>query len=327
MMLRPSQSIGGRRRQSFTLIELLIAVSIMSLILFGLYSIFSETQKAMLGNVNQVDVLERGRAVIETLVGDIRQAQTPRIANPEHLPHFEIRIPSSDNQANPNAPLAPRPFEQVLADGTVRKNFIQDLVFLKQNRNRHWELWSYRVLSQGPASSFWGTLRKTKINSGSSRMNLDELFDLRNEDFKIHAEEEHMGDYVDLIDGVVHFRVQALDSSGQPMRYWIRDSREETLNEGYMPLALLNLDPRGQEDPIRLWETWTRFYREGLPSWVDLELGILDPLAMGRIESLGNNPRLIEDYLENNPEQVHIFRRLVPVVTAGVTLFDPLTQL
>ena len=65
------------REAAFSLVELLLAVSLMSVIVFGLYSMFNETQKALRSNVRQVDVLEAGRAAIELLVSDLEQASSP----------------------------------------------------------------------------------------------------------------------------------------------------------------------------------------------------------------------------------------------------------
>ena len=55
----------NRRGQEggFTVTELMVAVSLMSLIVFALYAMFNQTQKAMRANEAQVDSTERGRRV------------------------------------------------------------------------------------------------------------------------------------------------------------------------------------------------------------------------------------------------------------------------
>ena len=44
----------------FSLVEVLLAVSIMSVIVFGLFSMFNQTQKALLATSKQVDILGGG---------------------------------------------------------------------------------------------------------------------------------------------------------------------------------------------------------------------------------------------------------------------------
>ena len=61
----------------FSLVEVLLAVSIMSVIVFGLFSMFNQTQKALLATSKQVDILGGGRAAIEVLVEDIQKAEAP----------------------------------------------------------------------------------------------------------------------------------------------------------------------------------------------------------------------------------------------------------
>src|SRR5215831_14276279 len=63
----------ARRVQAFSLVELMTAVAIMVIIIFALYSMFNQTQKALRANVTQVDVLESGRAAAEMLGREIEQ--------------------------------------------------------------------------------------------------------------------------------------------------------------------------------------------------------------------------------------------------------------
>ena len=69
----PSAGVPGRGVEAFSLIELLTAVSIMVVIIFSLYAMFNQTQKALRANITQVDVLEGGRAAAEMLGREIEQ--------------------------------------------------------------------------------------------------------------------------------------------------------------------------------------------------------------------------------------------------------------
>jgi type II secretory pathway pseudopilin PulG len=70
------QRPGSRRWReiaAFSLIEILIAVSLLAVIMLGLLAMFYQTQRAMRLGSTQVDVLETGRAVMQTLTDDLKQ--------------------------------------------------------------------------------------------------------------------------------------------------------------------------------------------------------------------------------------------------------------
>src|SRR5687767_9825904 len=64
-----------RRAAGFTVTELMVAVSLMTLIVLALYTMFGQTQKAMLANENQVDSTERGRGVLELVSRELESAR------------------------------------------------------------------------------------------------------------------------------------------------------------------------------------------------------------------------------------------------------------
>ena len=63
----------ARARRAFSLIEILTAVSIMTVIIIALYAMFDHTQKALRGSVSQTDVLESGRAAMEMIKRELEQ--------------------------------------------------------------------------------------------------------------------------------------------------------------------------------------------------------------------------------------------------------------
>ncbi len=63
-----------RRSCGFTLPELLVAVSLLSIVVLALYSVFNQTQKAFRASLNQTDVGESGRAAFDFIVRDIERA-------------------------------------------------------------------------------------------------------------------------------------------------------------------------------------------------------------------------------------------------------------
>ncbi len=69
---------------AFSLIELLVAVGLMSLIVLGLLVMFQQTQRAFTGSMTQVDMLEGARATTDLIERELEQmtpSQTPYAAN------------------------------------------------------------------------------------------------------------------------------------------------------------------------------------------------------------------------------------------------------
>ena len=63
------------RRRAFTILELLVAVSVMTLVIYVLYALFNQTQMALRKNASQVDVNEGGRAAMEMIVRELSQME------------------------------------------------------------------------------------------------------------------------------------------------------------------------------------------------------------------------------------------------------------
>src|SRR5437763_9400552 len=67
------------RSRAFTIVELLVAISVLTLIVLVLYGLFDQVQKALRGNVVQVDVLEGGRAAMQLLSREMEQMQAANV--------------------------------------------------------------------------------------------------------------------------------------------------------------------------------------------------------------------------------------------------------
>ncbi|HCB98997.1 MAG TPA: hypothetical protein DEP78_12090, partial [Verrucomicrobiales bacterium] len=76
---KPNRTRGQALMTGFSLIEVLLAVSIMSVIVYGLFSMFNQTQKALIATSKQVDVMGSGRVAIDLLVEYIQQAESPAL--------------------------------------------------------------------------------------------------------------------------------------------------------------------------------------------------------------------------------------------------------
>ena len=377
------------KKNAFSLVELLVAVALMTVIIVGLYSMFNETQRALRTNVSQVDVLESGRSAIELIVQDIQQAEAPgplfrqemsgniffppssipkdnlHVAITNAHPHFFSGI--QINSVNPQVAL---PLIQNLTDhgesvSNQRVNILQKAFFLTRS-NLNWIAKGYfvspsrtnAVLPNAPETISYGTLFRfaspnvrfdstdpdrdrtfepqRRINSRSKWFpNYGQNYDWLQNFWKIYrlvkSENNFRASNLDnsrrkideravafpLIDGVVHFKMQPVDSLGKPMHYWtnnpVTELKSKESHYRYSSSVLLRPDEAaGLFGNIgAVGKTRSAFYDDALPAYVELEIGILNPATLEKAKSMEGNPELVQDFLRQQAGNVHLFRRMV----------------
>ena len=336
---RGSLSSGKVGQIGFSLIEVLLAVSIMSVIVFGLFSMFNQTQKALLATSKQVDILGSGRAAIEVLVEDIQKAEAPG------LPVFSLESISAQRphmQGTIDRAYSYRPVVQKLVDNyTLRTNVLQNVFFLTRS-NLNWVAKGYFF---SPTTNFtanpdtqslgFGTLfRFSSVNVDLAANNIEDRFrpnrrmnegllrnfwdhyefiqsvaprDANNRIFNLSVSP--------LIEGVVHFNLQPIDSDGRPMRYYtdFENTANQVINRKYGNTVLEREE--FNNEPL-LSQTRYRFFGDALPAFMELEIGVLDPEVLARVKSMPN-PQAARQFLQDRPEAVHLFRRMIPLSTAN----------
>ena len=73
MSFFPSQPpASGRRAAGFSLIEVLVVITLLAIIVLSLMEVFNSTQRAFRAGVTQTDVLESSRAAVELISSDLR---------------------------------------------------------------------------------------------------------------------------------------------------------------------------------------------------------------------------------------------------------------
>src|SRR6266581_6128658 len=74
----------GCYKLGFSLIEVMVAVSLLAVIIVGLLAMFYQTQRAFRSGIAQVDVLEGGRATLDLISRELQEmtaASDPTITN------------------------------------------------------------------------------------------------------------------------------------------------------------------------------------------------------------------------------------------------------
>lgn len=100
------------RTGAFSLLEMMIAVSLLTVIIAALYAMFDQTQKAFRQSLNQADLSEGGRSALDLMVRTIERAASPQVDDALHLvvrpanaTGYELVFAGDATQANRTQPL------------------------------------------------------------------------------------------------------------------------------------------------------------------------------------------------------------------------------
>jgi competence protein ComGC len=281
----------SQRGLAFTVVELMVAVSIMTLIVLALYGMFDQVQKALRGNVAQVDVLEGGRSAMELMTREMEQIQAGNILNQTNLyvgfgrDAFQVQLPFR---------------QELLGLNEYRTNLLQEVYFLSRF-NKEWTGTGYRVLASNLKNGLFnqfgtngvGTLARYSTSIHDSYLTRTNPFR-----FVMDPQPRNLTNYQRLVDGVVHFRIRAYDGRGFPLTY---------LTNTYDGVNMLNDANSG--------ETRYAFTNKAVPAYLEVELGILEPQVLERLKSIPT-PAAAANFLAKQTGKIHLFQQRIPIRTA-----------
>lgn len=299
-----SRRPGPATLAGFSLLEVMLAVTIMGVIVASLYAVFNQTQKALRSNVDQVDVLEGGRAAMEMITRDLADVAASDYVGEMN---FSAGIPPllEDSAgglaktilryyAYPRAMDYPgdfsgyRPSYQGLSYQQIRTNVLQEAYWFSRVGNVVRGS-SLRVLN---ARNGVGTLARFDLAVTNPPRHQLRLFPR-----VVWAAGTN---YSQLLDGVVHLRFITYDREGFPIVpapwntniYW----GIQRTNELVAPA-----------------ETRVQFLSNALPAYVEVELGVIEPTALTRFRAFPSDSEFARGFLSNRIGQVHLFRQRVPI--------------
>jgi Tfp pilus assembly protein PilV len=330
----------NQRRQGgaagFTVTELMVAVSLMTLIVLALYSMFGQTQKAMLANENQVDSAERGRGVLELVS---RELESVRVGLRQEATNLWLRTPLPS--------LTQNDFQIGVATSTVplRANVFDDVYYLTKAQ-RAWRGVGYVVLQEtnvandarlGRPLPGLGTLYRYETPFKdrdyafpSTNLYAGFLRELPSPNGTISR--TNATNFSQISQGIVHFRVLPYDTKGQLMSFVTTnlDSNYRMIRTGplgTMRYPLSNLQgalttnanvilEQVMADPLM---TRTTFRSNAVPAYLELELGVLEPDAVRNYTQMikDDQPAQAKAYLEKRIAKVQIFRKRIPIRTVA----------
>jgi hypothetical protein len=304
MKWRLGKTERGRAGLAFTVVELLVAVSVMTLIILVLWRVFDQTQRALRSNNAQVDVMEGGRSAIDLLSRDLAQ-----------MAHGDV-LSNINFQVVPNR--SPWVYYQQIPTNELRTNVLHELYFISHS-NRTFAATAYRVLTV--SSNFQGgvLVRQTNFASEGVGFLARFSFPLRDYEFALYdpartivllTRPQDFANYQFVADGIVHFRVTAFDSLGQVMTNLVNGP------DRYVDTRIIRSDI--DAGPSIVAENSYLMTNSALPAYVEVELGVLEPQRIERWRSLPT-PESRSNFLHSSAAQVQLFHQRIPIRNARHT--------
>lgn len=304
---------------AFTVIELMLAVAILGVIVYALFSVFNQTQRALRSSEVDSDMSQRARAVAEMIGKEIEQAYPTR--------GFWMSNGLPVNEINMMGGLEYPPKVQRVTDRTdiePRTNYLHN-IFFYNNRTNAWQGIGYRVIY---VTNGVGVLQRFETNQFGYRPISNRLADAFVNEPVTNITFHHVAD------GVVHLTFVPYDDRGQrmgwdttnraPERYLTLRQRTsgavEPGNSDTDDLRLANVVLREafpQADLNQRYVSSFQFRSNALPSYIEMELGMLEPDTLLQFYTMveDQNPNAT-NFLARQISKVHLFRQRIPIRTA-----------
>ncbi len=302
-----------RRQGAFSLLEVLVAVGLMSIVVLALYSMFDQTQKALRRNAGQTDISEAGRAAMELIVRDVEKAWASGI--PAVTNNLVIRRVYPDNQL-------PELGDDYSRDTTFHELFLLSRpdtgispglgLFVAEEsspllpvEDQVGTLYRYEVSADSPVvganGNFLGTFAsfspQTLLRPGTAPRTFYGFWrDFDNPASLVRTNASR------LIDGVVFFRAFAYGQNGEIMDRTTRFTNN--VPPGTVPFARTGTGLGNV----------TTFGNAALPTAVEIELGILPARLFTQFRTLP--AQLKTNFLSRNFANILVFRQRIALRTA-----------
>jgi prepilin-type N-terminal cleavage/methylation domain-containing protein len=222
----------NRASQAFSLLEMMVAVTLLTVIISALLGMFYQTQRAFRQSATQTDVLEGGRASMELMTSELSEIS----------PSYQI------GQLNLYASTAYSLIQPRPSPAAPRLNLIQDIFFLRRH-NDDWIGTGYFVLPLTNTMDPIGTLYRFEMSTNDPGQ-INKLF------LKFLAETKQYPPYQfshRIIDRVVNLLLTPYDTRGQFLTNLVDISASFTNSftnnvlPGYLDLELGIFEPRAYE--------------------------------------------------------------------------------
>ena len=290
-------TLDARPASAFTLIEVMVVMTLLSLIVLVLMAVFNSTQAAFRASVTQADVLESGRATMDLMASDLKQ-MSPSMdsSNFNSAVNFTAVVPSGYVSL----------VQPLVASGPSQsRTNVQESIFILSRQNQTWTGVGY-VIANSPQGDLDSLYRFTaSTNAQAAGDPAAALFNMFNNSVATNMSR--------LMNGVVSLTVRAYDINGGLMASnVVYSGGQATANRNVIYL------------PSTLGQTGFYMFSNTLPASVEIELGALEDRILQRAGSLPNVPPAYPQtaYLQQQAGAVHIFRQRVSIPNVDPTAFQ-----
>ena len=295
---RHNESFSLHNNRAFSLVEVLVVVSLMSLIVLALMAVFSSTQRAFRSAVTQTDVLEGSRAAMDMIATDLR-GLTPSGSYSNGAVNFAV-LANYNNYS---------PLRQSLpgASSNVQRTNVLNYFFALSRQNTKWIAVGY-VVDNTNTSNLYPLYRYYR---NDLNVNSDPLFLFSDFTSIVSSGQWGNTNVSHLLDGVVHLALHAYDTNGN----WISNIGQTYTNA--QNTQFFSSPPY----PYGYGEAQLYMYSNTVPAAVELELGVLEDSILQRAESR-TTPALQAQYLFDKSGNVHVFRQRVTIPNVDPTAYQ-----
>jgi len=289
-------------RRAFSLIEILVVVSLLSLIVLVLMTVFNSTQSAFRAGVTQTDVLEGTRAAMDIIVSDLK-LMSPSDGPSNNFIFYDdtavyggLNFYAGLNYANYYLPL----IQSLPGSNLQRTNILENVFWVsRQNLNGRdsWVGTGYTIIATNIYPQF--PLYRFVTNAPVTLCSPTNLFMAFLDAIQVNAFTNTGWSH--LIDGVIDFRVQPFDLNGYPM------------TNNYQPNAGHNTIYPNTSFPFLPQYGVRTFYflSNSIPGSIEIQMGALEDAVLRRAESFGPHSSSQSNYLSQQAGRVHVFRQRV----------------
>jgi type II secretory pathway component PulJ len=302
---------------AFSMVELLVAMTLLSLIVLVLMTVFNSTQTAFQASVTQTDILEGSRATMDLITTDLRSL-TPC----DGVSNYAAQISGGatnfsygavnffvTNNAYNGYPFFYEPLVQPLPGSTAPRTNLLQYFFMLGRVNTKWTAAGYAVdsSSASPLYPLYRYYAETNVANNPVGLYWNFLYAINHAQWT-NANLSHV------MDGVAHLVVRAYDASGN------------LLTNGY--------NYSQPKRPQNVWfsppywgEVGSAFYSNAVPAAVELQLGVLEDRVLQRAESLGAGTPPMQvpaqrTYLQNQAGHVQVFRQRVTIPNVDLSAYQ-----
>jgi prepilin-type N-terminal cleavage/methylation domain-containing protein len=304
-------------RRGFSLVELLITMTLLSLIVLALMAVFSSTQRAFRASVTQTDVLEGSRAAMDLISTDLRNL----VPCDGHYNWTDggVNFFSLDNNypvyiynVLNNVPLPSLgywPLPQSLPGSSVQRTNLLNYFFILGRENMKWTGVGYvvDVTNNSPMYPLYRFYAETDVRNNPYLL------------FSNFVTEVYYSKWTNMshvLDGVVHLTARAYDKNGAWLTNGYASYYGAASWKTNLPPNVFFYEP---PSPLYPGEVGCYFFSNAVPAAVEFELGVMEDRTMQRASSLPNDLPLAPPqdrrtlYLQGQSGHVHLFRQRVAI--------------